>query len=64
MDWISLLLDHDIDVPVEKTQFNIPCPFHNDTVASCSINTEKGVWICFAGCGQGGLPYFIFKLSG
>ena len=64
MDWISLLLDHDIDVPVEKTQFNIPCPFHDDTVASCSINTEKGVWICFAGCGQGGLPYFIFKLSG
>lgn len=64
MDWISLLLDHDIDVPVERTQFNIPCPFHDDTVASCSINTDKGVWICFAGCGQGGLPYFIYKLSG
>ena len=61
MDWASLLLEHGIDVPVERTQFNIPCPFHQDTIASCSINTEQGVWICFAGCGQGSLFGFFMK---
>tara|TARA_R110002020_G_scaffold54865_5_gene152613 strand:- start:302 stop:1153 length:852 start_codon:yes stop_codon:yes gene_type:complete len=64
MDWSSLLLEHGIDVPVERIQFNIPCPFHEDAVASCSINTEQGVWICFAGCGQGKLPSFFYKLTG
>ena len=64
MDWTSLLLEHGIDVTVERTQFNIPCPFHQDTIASCSINTEQGVWICFAGCGQGKLSYFFYKLTG
>lgn len=29
------------------------CPFHNDRNPSFSMNIEKGVWICFTGCGQG-----------
>lgn len=63
MDWHSILLSYGIDIQYED-EFNILCPFHEDSVSSCSINTEKGVWICFAGCGQGSLKYFIYKLSG
>ena len=35
------------------------CPFHIDSHASCAINTDKGVWICFAGCGEGSLYTFL-----
>ena len=62
IEWDSLLLDAGIDVPFGKEQFNILCPFHSDAVASCSINIEKGVWICHAGCGQGSLKYFLTKV--
>ena len=63
MDWYSLLNKYGVDVP-NTDQFNILCPFHEDTVPSCSINLDEGVWICFAGCGQGSLKYFIYLLSG
>ena len=61
-EWASLLLEADIDVPFGTDEFNILCPFHSDTVASCSINIDKGVWICHAGCGQGSLKYFLAKI--
>ena len=59
MDWTQILLDSGIDVPVDRDEFQILCPFHEDTVRSCSINVSKGVWICFAGCGAGSLKYFL-----
>ena len=59
VNWAQLLLENGIDVPSEHEEFSIRCPFHNDSVASCSINTEKGVWICFAGCGAGSLESFL-----
>lgn len=31
------------------------CPFHDDRNPSFSVNAEKGVWQCFAGCGSGTL---------
>lgn len=39
------------------------CPFHDDKTASLSVNIEKGVWKCHAGCGQGGLIEFERKFS-
>jgi len=62
-DWNSVLLQYGVNVPY-KSQFTIRCPFHEDHIDSCSINVDTGVWICFAGCGQGSLKYFIWKLSG
>lgn len=56
------MLDNGIDVPLDKDEFQILCPLHHDTRASCSINVEKGVWICYAGCGQGSLEYLIQKM--
>ena len=63
VDWFSVLTDYGIDVP-NTNQFIIHCPFHEDRRQSCSINLDKGVWICFAGCGQGSLKYFIYKYTG
>ena len=63
VDWNTLLLNYGVNVS-SKSQFNIHCPFHEDRRESCAINVEKGAWICFAGCGQGSLKYFIWKLSG
>lgn len=60
-DWARALLDLGVDMPSGDSQISILCPFHHDTSESCSINVDKGVWICFAGCGQGGLISFIRK---
>ena len=63
VNWSSLLLNVGIDVPSEREQFNISCPFHVDQLPSCSINVEVGKWICFAGCGQGSLVTFLAKYT-
>ena len=63
VDWFSVLTDYGIDVP-NTNQFIIHCPFHEVRRQSCSINLDKGVWICFAGCGQGSLKYFIYNYTG
>lgn len=63
-DWIKILLATNLDIPIDRDEFSIPCPLHLDTHASCSINTKKGLWICFAGCGQGSLLTFIQQMLG
>jgi len=62
-DWTSTLLNIGINVPLDRDQFSILCPFHDDTRSSCSINVEKEAWICFAGCGSGSLKTFAEKLG-
>ena len=64
MDWNQLLLNAGVDVPLGKTEFNIVCPLHTDRSASCAINTEKGLWICFAGCGEGTLKNLLVQHLG
>ena len=43
---------------------SVRCPFHQDRTASLSVNVDKGVWKCHAGCGQGGLVDFEKRFSG
>ena len=62
IDWAKILLSADIDIPFNRTEFSTLCHFHSDSSASCSINLDKGVWICFAGCGQGSLKLFVQKV--
>ena len=64
MNWNVLLFEKGLDVPLEEIQFNILCPFHEDSKPSMSINTVEGVWICHAGCGQGTLRQLYKKLYG
>ena len=61
IDWVEALQKVGIDVPLGTDEFSVKCPFHDDNVASCAINIDKGVWICFAGCGQGSLKTFFSK---
>tara|TARA_Y100000310_G_scaffold341508_1_gene440868 strand:- start:658 stop:1551 length:894 start_codon:yes stop_codon:yes gene_type:complete len=62
IDWTKVLLSANIDVPMHRNEFSLVCPFHLDTTPSCSINLDKGVWICFAGCGQGSLRNFVQRV--
>jgi len=61
IDWTTVLLDVGITPSTYKEEFSIKCPFHEDKIDSCSINIDKGVWICFAGCGSGNLKGFLQK---
>jgi hypothetical protein len=40
---------------------NVRCPFHDDKLPSFSINIQKGVWNCHAGCGGGGILDFEMR---
>jgi len=59
VDWANILLDMGINISIDQDEIQILCPFHDDTRASCALNVEKGVWICYAGCGQGSLKSFV-----
>lgn len=61
--WTDLLTKCNVFVPLGKKEFHWKCPFHDDQRDSLSINIEKGVWICFAGCGQGSLRSFVSRFS-
>lgn len=37
------------------------CPFHDDQVASFSVNTQGNYWYCFAGCAGGSIIDFWMK---
>jgi len=63
VDWHSILTEYGVSVG-DTSEFNTHCPFHKDARESCSINMDKQVWICHAGCGQGHLASFLQKISG
>ncbi|MEK6861523.1 MAG: toprim domain-containing protein [Nanoarchaeota archaeon] len=63
-DWEKALTEAAFDVPLNKRQFNINCPFHKDSHPSLSISLDKGVWICHAGCGSGSLSKLISEALG
>ena len=47
-----------------KVSMAVRCVFHDDSLPSLSLNLEKGVWNCHAGCGNGGVLDFEKKFSG
>lgn len=42
-----------------RGEIEMLCPLHSDTRRSASMNLEKGVWFCHAGCGGGSLRRLI-----
>ena len=40
----------------------LKCPFHTDSDPSFSINSETGLWVCFAGCGQGNIKGLVSRV--
>ncbi len=56
---------HAANLPV-PTNLNrcIACPLHNDRVPSFKIVGVNAMgWICFAGCGKGGVADLIVRLG-
>lgn len=39
------------------------CPFHEDKSPSLSLNYDKKLWYCFAGCGGGNIIDFVMKVE-
>lgn len=39
--------------PKQNGEWDMHCPLHIDGNRSASLNVEKGVWICYYGCGAG-----------
>ena len=52
---------YDLDYPTGYGERSWKCPVHDDTHASASINTNTGLWTCFA-CGAGGDGYTIIEI--
>lgn len=46
-------------VPDETGEVELFCPLHDDAKRSASINVEKGVWYCHAGCGGGSVRQLV-----
>lgn len=44
-------------------EVKVRCIFHDDRTPSLSVNFERGVWKCHAGCGDGGILDFEEKYS-
>lgn len=40
------------------------CPFHEDRSPSFSVDVEKGVWCCHAGCGGGSVIDLVARFEG
>jgi hypothetical protein len=48
----------------ERTQNAlVSCPFHDDRLPSLSIDLDRGLWICFAGCGSGAIQTLARRLG-
>jgi len=60
----EILEKYKVKIAVERgNEWRCHCPFHNDMNASMSINSDTGLWKCFASCGQGSFFKLILKLE-
>ncbi len=39
------------------------CPFHEDRRPSFSVDVKEGLWICYAGCGEGNATQFAKRVG-
>lgn len=45
--------------PDARGEIDFHCPLHGDSKRSASLNPEKGVWFCHAGCGGGSIRQLV-----
>jgi DNA primase len=50
-------------VKVNRKQFNICCPWHDDKQPSLTIYTHSNTWFCHAGCGGGDVINLVSKAT-
>jgi len=62
-DIVAILDRYGIQHGDTRREMMVKCPFHSDSVASMSVNTEKQLWHCFT-CGIGGSGYgFVMRME-
>lgn len=63
IDWRQVLISLGFEIPENKEEIVVRCPFHDDRHPSCSINIKKGVWNCFSEGRGGKLVDFLAQLG-
>lgn len=58
-DHLAALAPYIAGQPDGRGETPMRCPLHDDVQASASLNIEKGVWYCHAGCGGGSIEHLI-----
>lgn len=52
-EFLEAVFNHyELELPVGGEK-SIHCPVHNDSHKSASVNSDKGVWVCYACQGAG-----------
>jgi len=46
------------------SNISAPCPFHQDSNPSFSVNVDRGIFNCFAGCGSGNIQQLVARVLG
>lgn len=59
-EWLSLWSGVGLELRSGERLYR--CPWHDDTTASLSINRERGVFHCHAGCASGGVRHLRERL--
>ncbi|MDR1514071.1 MAG: hypothetical protein LBS45_00115 [Synergistaceae bacterium] len=62
-DWFEDVLHAQGPLKWTGSEGKCRCPFHEDRAPSFSVNCEKGVWKCHAGCGEGGIKDLASRLG-
>ena len=66
-DFARLLEAYGIELKKDGTrpgQYKALCPFHEDTVPSLKVNTEKNIFHCFACGAKGNILDFVMEMDG
>ena len=57
----AVFAHYGLDYPPGYGERSWKCPVHDESHASASVNTNTGLWTCFA-CGAGGDAYTIIEI--
>ena len=61
VDFVGLLERYGVHVGSVRRTLILECPFHEDRSPSLSVDTERKLWNCHAGCGGGDVFAFVMK---
>jgi len=64
MDYFELISQLDLkNAKIIRDEVVACCPLHEDNNPSFSLNLKTGLWMCFAGCGQGDFATLVSKVK-
>lgn len=63
VDMLDLVSRHGAKMRTFGKRASGRCPFHDDRMASFSVDLERKLWHCFAGCGGGDCFSFVMRVE-